>query len=82
MVPVRKFAASTPAVRAARPASTVSTFAAVMPRAVMLPTPPASATATASADVDTEPIGACSTGTRQPVSSVKRVMTATLYRGG
>ena len=70
MPSVRKFAASTPTVLAARPASTESTCAAVMPSVVMLPTPPASATATASADVDTVPIGACCTGTRQPVSSV------------
>jgi hypothetical protein len=49
----------------------------------MLPTPHASATATASAGLDTEPIGACWIGTRQPTTSVNRVptaMIATLHR--
>lgn len=80
---VRKFAASTPVVREAMSPRILSRLAAVSPSAVMLPTPPASATATASAGVETDPIGACCSGTRQPTSSVKRVVTAmimTLHR--
>jgi hypothetical protein len=57
------------------PVISVERSMAESPRAVMLPTPPALATATASPEVDTEPIGACCIGTRQPVNSVNRVVT-------